>query len=113
MWQPEQKVAVTVDPLFVGLTRPATIFGIPYEAFVVEFVLVAIVFLGVGDIFYLLLIVPLHGVLYLVGGQNHAVFGSLRAWTMTKGRCMNTRFWGARQAFRRWPPKSGSSEAFA
>ena len=99
MWQPEQDVAVTVDPLFVGLTRPATIFGIPYGAFVVEFVLVAIVFLAVGDIFYLLLIVPLHGVLYLVGGHNHAAFGSLKIWQMTKGQCENTGFWGGAASF--------------
>ena len=99
MWESGQDVAVTVDPLFVGLTRPATIFGIPYEAFVAEFVLVAIVFLTVGDIFYLLLIVPLHGVMYLVGGQNPAAFGSLRVWSKTKGRCKNTRFWGGAASF--------------
>ena len=99
MWESGQDVTVTVDPLFVGLTRPATIFGIPYEAFVVEFVLVAILFLAVGDIFYLLLIVPLHGVMYLVGGQNHAAFGSLMVWSKTKGRCINTRFWGGAASF--------------
>jgi type IV secretion system protein VirB3 len=99
MWQPEHDATVVVDPLFVGLTRPATIFGIPYEAFVAEFVLVAIVFLAVGDIVYLLLIVPLHGVLYLVGGQDHAAFGSLLVWTKTKGRCANTRFWGGAASF--------------
>jgi len=113
MWESGQDVTVTVDPLFVGLTRPATIFGIPYEAFVAEFVLVAIVFLAVGDIFYLLLIVPLHGVMYLVSGQNHAAFGSLKVWQMTKGQCKNTPFGEARRAFRRWHPKNGSSEIFA
>ena len=90
---------VTVDPLFVGLTRPATLFGIPYEAFVVEFVAIAIIFLATGDIFYLLLIVPLHGILYLVSAQNHSVFGSLMIWTMTKGRCKNTHFWGGAASF--------------
>ena len=90
-----QEAAVTVDPLFVGLTRPATAFGIPYEAFVAEFVLVAIVFLAVGDVFYLSLALPLHGVLYLVCGHNHAAFGSLRAWSMTRGRCANAGFWGS------------------
>ena len=99
MWESGQDVTVTVDPLFVGLTRPATIYGIPYEAFVVEFVLVAILFLAVGDIFYLLLIVPLHGVMYLVGGQNHAAFGSLKVWQMTKGQCKNTPFWGGAASF--------------
>ena len=99
MWQPEQDVTVVVDPLFVGLTRPATIFGIPYEAFVAEFVVVAILFLAIGDIVYLLLIVPLHGVLYLVSGQNHAAFGSLMVWMMTKGRCKNSRFWGGAASF--------------
>ena len=90
---------LTVDPLFVGLTRPATVLGIPYEAFVVEIVLVTVIFLGVGDPFYMLLIVPLHMVLYLISSQNPNAFGSIRIWTMTKGRCKNTQFWGGAASY--------------
>lgn len=99
MWQPEQDVTVTVDPLFVGLTRPATILGVPYEAFVVEFVLVSVIFLGVGDPFYMLLLAPLHAVLYLVSAQNPNAFGSIMIWSRTKGRCRNTHFWGGAASF--------------
>ncbi len=105
MWQPENDAVVTVDPLFVGLTRPATIFGIPYETFVVEFVLVSVVFLAVGDPFFMLLIVPLHGVLYLISGQNHAAIGSLMVWTKTKGQCRNTRFWDGAASFSPLPSR--------
>ena len=90
---------VTVDPLFVGLTRPATIMGVPYEAFVIELVVVSIIFLGVGDPFYMLLLVPFHAVLYLVSAQNQNAFGAIMIWLMTKGRCKNSRFWGGAASF--------------
>lgn len=97
MRQGEQDV--TVDPLFVGLTRPATILGVPYEAFVVEFVIVTVIFLGVGDPFYMLLMAPTHGVLYLISSQNPGVFGSFFIWTKTIGRCKNKNFWGGAASF--------------
>jgi type IV secretion system protein VirB3 len=99
MWQPEQDVTVTVDPLFVGLTRPATILGVPYEAFVVESVLVSIIFLAVGDPFYMLLLAPLHTVLYLISSQNPNAFVSIMIWLMTKARCKNANFWGGAASF--------------
>ena len=86
---------VYTDPLFVGLTRPATMWGIPYMAFVIEFMATTIVFLAVGDPFYLLLAVPIHGVLYLISANNPGVFSSILLWMNTNGRCRNSGFWGA------------------
>ena len=98
MAQPDQE-NITVDPLFVGLTRPATIIGVPYEAFVIELVVVSIIFLGVGDPFYMLLLVPLHSVLYLISSQNPNAFVAIMIWLMTKGRCKNSKFWGGATSF--------------
>ncbi|HNW00468.1 MAG TPA: VirB3 family type IV secretion system protein, partial [Burkholderiaceae bacterium] len=43
------------DVLFVGLTRPATLWGIPLVAFVIEFMTTVLIFLAVGNPLYLLL----------------------------------------------------------
>ena len=90
----EQEDVVT-DDLFVGLTRPATILGIPYGAFVVEFMTTTLVFLGVGNPLYLLMAVPIHGVLYLVSASNPRVFGEIAVWMTINSRCVNARYWGA------------------
>ena len=84
-----------IDPLFVGLTRQSTIAGIPYTAFVVEVLLIAIIFLAVANLFYLALIIPIHSVLYLISASNPKVFNAIFAWIKTNGRCRNTKHWGA------------------
>ncbi len=86
---------VYVDPLFVGLTRPATVWGVPYGGFVAEFMVVTIIFLAVGDPFYMLLVIPVHAILYLVSAHDPNVFRSWMMWLQTNGRCKNTKHWGA------------------
>lgn len=86
---------VYTDVLFVGLTRPTTVWGIPYTAFVIEFMTTAIVFLAVGNPLYLLLAAPIHGVLYLISSNDPGAFDSVFMWMKTIGRCRNSRFWGA------------------
>jgi type IV secretion system protein VirB3 len=86
---------VYTDPLFVGLTRPATMFGIPYFAFVIEFMVVVIVFLGVGNPLYLLLTVPVHAVLYAISAHDPGIFAGIAMSAKTSSRCVNKGFWGA------------------
>jgi type IV secretion system protein VirB3 len=86
---------VYTDPLFVGLTRPATMLGIPYTAFVFEFIGTTLVFLAIGNPIYLALAFPIHGVLYLISASDPAVFNAIFVWMKTIGRCRNSRFWGA------------------
>jgi len=86
---------VYTDPLFVGLTRPTTILGIPYTAFVFEFMGTTLIFLAVGNPLYLLLGAPIHAILYLISGQDPRMFDSIFMWLKTMGRSRNTRFWGA------------------
>lgn len=86
---------VHTDPLFVGLTRPATMWGVPYHAFVVEFMTTTLIFLAVGNPLYLLLAVPIHGVLYLVTAHDPGAINAIFMWMQTIGRCRNSRFWGA------------------
>jgi type IV secretion system protein VirB3 len=86
---------VYTDPLFVGLTRPATMWGVPYHAFVVEFMATTLIFLAVGNPLYLLLALPIHGVLYLITATDPGAINSIFMWMQTMGRCRNTRFWGS------------------
>lgn len=86
---------IVVDPLFVGMTRPATVLGVPYAAVVIEGILVAIIFLAANNPLYLLLALPMHGVLYLIGSADPGIFDSMFMWAKTTARCLNARFWGA------------------
>lgn len=86
---------LVVDELFVGLTRPATIWGIPYTAAVIEVMAVAIVFLMIGNPLYLAIAIPIHAVLYAISANNATAFDSLFMWTKTAGRCRNSTFWNA------------------
>jgi type IV secretion system protein VirB3 len=88
-------IEMHTDPLFVGLTRPAMMWGIPYMAFVIEFLLTTLIFLAVGNPLYLTLAAPIHGVLFLISANDPGVFGSIFIWMKTIGRCRNARFWGA------------------
>jgi type IV secretion system protein VirB3 len=54
------------DPLFVGPTRPAMKWGVTMDGIIVGFVLVAILMIGTGNPFTLLLYLPIHGTLYLL-----------------------------------------------
>ena len=67
---------VYTDVLFVGLTRPATMLGIPLTAFVIEFMATGNIFLAVGNPLYLLLALPIHAVLYLISANDPGAFSS-------------------------------------
>lgn len=86
---------IHTDVLFVGLTRPATMWGVPYMAFVIGFMVTVLVFLAVGNPLYLLLYAPIHAIMYLVCANDPGAFDSIFAWMKTIARCRNTRFWGA------------------
>ena len=83
------------DILFVGLTRPTTVLGVPYAAFIVEIMLTTLLFLAIGNPFYLLFAAPLHGISYLMSAHDPSVFHLIFIWIKTVGRCRNMRFWGS------------------
>jgi type IV secretion system protein VirB3 len=87
---------VTTDPLFVGMTRPTTMFGIPFTAFVIELMTTVLIFLAVGNPIYLALGLPIHAIMYLVSVNDPGAFDSIYIWMITSGKCMNTFFWGAK-----------------
>lgn len=91
----KQSVEIHSDPLFVGLTRVPVVFGVPYAAFVFEVMAAGLINIIVGNPFYMLLVAPIHGVLYLISIKDPGVFAEIAVWVRTNGRCLNKRFWGA------------------
>lgn len=86
---------IYLDTLFVGMTRPATMWGIPFVAFIVEILSTALVFLAVGDIIFIFIAVPIHATLYAISASDPGKFASLALWLNTNGRCRNSSFWGS------------------
>lgn len=84
-----------VDPLFAGATRPAMVFGVPYEAFLVVGIVTAVVFVGAPNPLYALVGIPLYAVSWLVCQKDPRQFEQYKLWGQTKGRCMNRMHWKA------------------
>lgn len=98
---------VCVDVLFVAMTRPATVWGVPFSAFIIEFMGTVLIFLGVGNPVVLLSFIPIHAILYLVSSEDPGAFDSLFLWVQTFGLCLNRIFWGGASfsplSPKRWP----------
>ena len=91
----EKQVVVHKDLLFVALTRIPTVFGIPYMAFVIEVMFGSLTIIMAGKPQYLLLVIPVHGILYLISAKDPGIFAEIEVWMKTIGRCLNKGFWGA------------------
>ncbi|GLQ00594.1 hypothetical protein GCM10007891_24470 [Methylophaga thalassica] len=89
----EDNEIITVDPLFVGLTRPTTLYGVPYFAAIFEFMVTVIFFLIHGNPLSLLIIIPVHGVLYLISAADSNIFSAIALWANTSSRCQNRMHW--------------------
>ena len=86
---------INVDKLFVGLTRPTTVLGIPYTAFVFETFVSMMVFLMSNNLFYFAIIFPFHAVLYAISATDAGQFDEIYKWLITNGRCLNVRYWSS------------------
>lgn len=82
-----------VDPVFLGLTRPTTKLGIPDYAFIMEIAFVFVMFLTFDNIWLLLAILPIHGILYLTTVNDPNKLRCIGAWLRTNGRCLNRSYW--------------------
>jgi type IV secretion system protein VirB3 len=83
------------DPLFLGLTRPAMVWGVPQPFFVINGMVSMIAFLTSDSFLPLLIGAPvIHALGYLACLKEVRTFD---LW-LTKAkflRCMNRRYWGA------------------
>lgn len=89
--EPEE---LTEDPLFLACTRPAMWRGVPLEAVALNGMATGIVFVMMGNPFYLLTGVVVHGAVRALVRHDCNLFNTLRLWAETKARARNTERWG-------------------
>lgn len=88
---------LTLDPLFVGATRPPMRWGVTYSALLVNGVLTLEVFLLTKNLLTLALALPVHGVCALLCARDARFFDLLLLWGRTRIPALlaNARFWRA------------------
>ena len=88
---------IDVDPLFVGPTRPTTVAGVTWAAFVLNMLVTIETFIWTHNLLYLLIFVPIHGICYLICLHEPRTFELLGLWGQTKGRALlgNMSYWRA------------------
>lgn len=86
------------DRLFIGPTRPAMKWGVTIDGIIVGFALAAIVMIGTGNPFSLLLYLPIHGTLYLLCLRDPRIVRLLVLWVQTKLKSLGWRHWKAATA---------------
>jgi len=62
----EHQEAINEDKVIIGLTRPTMMFWVTFEAFLLNGIVTAFIFLATGNPVFLLLIIPLHIIAVLV-----------------------------------------------
>lgn len=76
---------VTVDPLFVGVTRPAMALGVTYAALLVNALVTVEAFLLTRNLLWLLVCLPVHAVFWLLCATEPRFFDLLLLWGRTRG----------------------------
>jgi type IV secretion system protein VirB3 len=84
-----------VDPVFLGLTRPAMFWGVTHSFFVINLIVCLIGFLAAHSWLAVLLAIPIHGLGYLACLSDARVFDLAYVRASKCSRCTNRRFWGA------------------
>jgi type IV secretion system protein VirB3 len=86
---------VTVDPLFIGATRPPMRWGVTYSALLANGVLTMEIFLLTKNLLTLLLAAPIHGVCALLCARDPRFLDLALLWGRTRIPALlaNGRFW--------------------
>lgn len=89
--------ALTVDPLFVGATRPPMRWGVTYSALLFNLVFTMELFLLTKNLLTLLCCVPVHGVFALLCSRDARFFDLVLLWGRTRLPALfgNLRLWRA------------------
>jgi type IV secretion system protein VirB3 len=88
---------LTVDQLFVGVTRPAMALGVTYSALLINGMVTIELFLLTRNLLWLLICVPIHGLAWLLCTSEPRFFDLLMLWGRARGPGLfgNARFWQA------------------
>jgi type IV secretion system protein VirB3 len=93
----QSNLGLTVDPLFVGATRPPMRWGVTYSALLFNLVFTMEAFLVTRNLLTLLLSAPIHGVCMLLCARDARFFDLVLMWARTRLPAMfaNYRVWKA------------------
>jgi len=91
----ESEEQVAVDPVFLGMTRPPMLFGVPYMSCIFNFLFTTIAFVLAGNLLMFLVAVPIHGVAYLLALKDPRIFDLLLVRARVGKARANRSFWGA------------------
>lgn len=93
----EPNAGLTLDPLFVGVTRPPMRWGVTYSALLVNMVCTLEVFLLTKNLLTLLIGAPIHGICLLLCARDPRFFDLLLLWARTRlpAAFGNLRVWKA------------------
>jgi len=96
----ERNAGVTVDPLFVAVTRPPMRWGVTFSALLFNLVFTMEVFLLTKNLLTLLLALPIHGVCALLCARDARFFDLLLLGARTRLPTLlaNARLWRASSA---------------
>lgn len=93
----EPPLGLTVDPLFVGATRPPMRWGVTYSALLFNMVFTMEAFLVTKTLLSLLIGAPIHGVCMLLCARDARFFDLILLWARTRLLSLfaNHRLWKA------------------
>jgi type IV secretion system protein VirB3 len=93
----ERNAGVTVDPLFVAVTRPPMRWGVTFSALLFNLVFTMEIFLFTKNLLTLLIAIPIHGVCALLCVRDARCFDLLLLWGRTRMPAYlgNARVWKA------------------
>ena len=93
----ERNTGVTVDPLFVAVTRPPMRWGVTFSALLFNLVFTMEVFLFTKNLLTLLIAIPIHGVCALLCARDARFFDLIVLWGRTRvpAYLANARLWRA------------------
>jgi type IV secretion system protein VirB3 len=86
---------VIADPLFLGITRPALAFGVPYAALLANALVTMELFLTTHNLLCVLVCAPLHGLAWLACLAEPRFFELVAVWGQVRAR-------GGRGGARAW-----------
>ena len=84
MSAPAQRLPVGTDLLFVGMTRPAMRFGVPYAALIVNALVTLELFLVTRNLLSLLATIPIHGLVFGLSASEPRFFELLKVWALVR-----------------------------
>ena len=90
------RARLTADVLFLGVTRPALAFGVPYAALLLNAMVTLELFLLTRNLLCIVLCVPLHGLTWIACLAEPRFFELVALWGRVRAPARRSvRAWGA------------------